>query len=120
MCSCPTSGLDDIASDKATPFRDWAEMGCMTIIPGPTISPAVIADYIIELCCKWNVIGLAYDRYNIDLIFNHFDHAGFAYTNTNEQVGEGLHMFSHPQGWQGFTKEGRGQGPMHAPINRRG
>src|SRR5262249_47137600 len=46
--------------------------------PGRSIDPAVIASFIARLYQRYNILGLAYDRWRCDELLREFDRVGLA------------------------------------------
>jgi phage terminase large subunit-like protein len=59
-------------------YRIWADEGHLLLSPGQSINPEMIATKIAELHSRYNVLGLAYDRWRMDTLLREFDRIGLA------------------------------------------
>jgi phage terminase large subunit-like protein len=59
-------------------YVEWKAAGHIETTPGRSIDKAVIATRIAELCGRYNVRGLAYDRWRIEDLLREFDRIGLA------------------------------------------
>lgn len=59
------------------PWREWAEKGYLTLIDEPEISPKVIADYIVELMTKYNIVAIGVDNFRYSLLADSLKDIGF-------------------------------------------
>jgi phage terminase large subunit-like protein len=58
-------------------YQEWEKAGHLAYSPGKSIDPSVVALAIAELVQKYNVLGLAYDRWRIEDLLREFDRIGF-------------------------------------------
>lgn len=93
----PADLLEDHERRDRVPYALWARAGWIEAIAGRTIHPAAVAMGLAEICERYDVQGLAYDRWGIDHLLREFDGVGLL--ATKEDDGDGLHL--HPWG-QGF------------------
>jgi phage terminase large subunit-like protein len=59
-------------------YVEWQKAGHIETTGGRSIDKALIARRIAELTDRYNVLGLAYDRWRIADLLREFDHIGFA------------------------------------------
>ena len=59
------------------PWREWAEMGYITLVDEPLIYPEYIAEYILTMGQKYNITKLALDNYRYALIAGALSNIGF-------------------------------------------
>lgn len=82
-------------------YVEWHKDGYLEASPGRSIDPAVIALRIAELCQRYNVLGIAYDRWRIQDLLREFDRVGLhAYEDTGEKKGDGLRLIPWGQGFR--------------------
>ena len=77
------------------PLRDYVKDGTLITTPGQILDYSVIAHDIDSALQTYNVVGLAYDDYDVNTFCRHLSMAGIDYGTkpTNSLV-----MISHPQG----------------------
>ena len=83
-------------ADRA-PYPLWAEKGYIELVPGKTMRLSWIARWLERTTSRWNVVGLAYDRWKMDELTDTFDDVGLDYTE--EERRSGLLLVRHSQGW---------------------
>jgi phage terminase large subunit-like protein len=57
----PSDGLEDKARLEQVPYPRWRDDGLLSVIDGPVIEPDAIADYIIDLCGRFDVQEVVFD-----------------------------------------------------------
>lgn len=62
----PEDLLEDQERADRVPYRQWVNEGWIEAAPGRIISPRLVAERIAELCERYEVRGMAYDRWQID------------------------------------------------------
>lgn len=77
-------------------YERYEREGQMIAAPGRTLNPAVVARKIIELCGRYKVLGLAYDRWRIENLVQEFDRLDFA---AQKGDGDGLRLIDWGQGF---------------------
>lgn len=77
-------------------YRTWADAGHLLTIPGGTIDPAFVAAKIGELCKRYRVLALAYDRWRIDALLRELDRIGL---EAQKGEGPGLRLVDWGQGF---------------------
>lgn len=93
--------LDERAHRDNAPYRDWAEAGYLTIIPGHSIKYSIIAEYLAWVNQRYNLQGVAYDKPKSKEVFRCFDDMGIE-TTKNFNL-PGIYCVSHPQGFAPTT-----------------
>jgi phage terminase large subunit-like protein len=86
-------------------YLEWHKAGHLRTSPGRSINPEVIATLIAELCQRFTVRGLAYDRWRIEDLLREFDRVGLAAykdssTEGNGGGGNGLRLVPWGQGFR--------------------
>ena len=62
----PSDGIRDKSKLDKVPYDTWADQGFLTLIDGPVIIPAVVAQAVAEAAETYNIQNLAYDRWRIN------------------------------------------------------
>lgn len=65
------------------PWQKWVEDGLITLVDEPEIPPKLMADYVQELCTKYNVIHIGVDNFRYSLLSDVLKDVGFDKTNRN-------------------------------------
>lgn len=84
-------------------YQIWHNEGWLDVSPGRSIDPSVIVTQIAELCERYKVLGLAYDRWRIADILREFDRIGFEAfedKDKDEHEGSGLRLVPWGQGFR--------------------
>lgn len=81
-------------------YLEWQSRGDLFTCPGRAIDPAVIASFIAELYERYNIRGLAYDRWRCDELLREFDRVGLAAHKDGEKGGGGLRLTPWGQGFK--------------------
>jgi hypothetical protein len=85
-------------------YVQWVTERHLPTSRGRSIDPAVIATFTANLYRRYNVLGLAYDRWRCDELLREFDRIGLAAYKDDDDNGQGLRLI--PWG-QGFRDMGR-------------
>lgn len=80
-------------------YVEWTKAGHLETTEGRSIDPAAIALRIAELCSRYRVLGLAYDRWRIETLRREIDRIGLA-TFLNGEKGDGLRLVPWGQGFR--------------------
>lgn len=64
----PSHGVEDRASRDRVPYDVWAKDGSLTLTPGASVEYAWVAQRLVELHEKYNVVAFAYDRWRMDVL----------------------------------------------------
>lgn len=62
----PSDGLREKAKTEKVPYDIWADQGFLTVIDGPVIVPAMVAQAVAEASERYSIQLLAYDRWRIN------------------------------------------------------
>lgn len=80
-------------------YQQWADEGLLRLSPGRSIDPAVIAQAIAELYQRYQIRGLAYDRWRVDELLREFDRVGLRAFKDKEGR-DGLRLCPWGQGYK--------------------
>ena len=72
----PADGIRDRSKEDKVPYDTWAKQGFITLIDGPVIVPAVIAQHVAEAAENFDLQLLAYDRWRINDFTRELDTIG--------------------------------------------
>lgn len=64
----PETGIAEKADTDRVPYELWARAGFLTLTPGVTIDPSVVAEAIAAACDTYDVQRIAYDRWRIEYL----------------------------------------------------
>lgn len=64
----PLVGLTDRAHRDRAPYDVWEQQGYLTATPGASVDYAVIAERLVSLCDDYQVAGISFDRWRIDVL----------------------------------------------------
>lgn len=98
----PADLLEDHERRDRVPYRQWVNEGWIEATPGRSIHPRAVANKIAELCQEYEVLGMAYDRWQIDNLLREFDAIGFA-AHKDGDKGDGLRLIPWGQGYRDMT-----------------
>ncbi|MEZ0169919.1 terminase large subunit [Microvirga sp. TS319] len=83
-------------------YVEWEQKGFLLKTPGRSIDKEVIARHIADLCGRYRVLGMAYDRWRMDDLIKEFDRIDFASFKDGEK-GDGLRIIPWGQGFKDMT-----------------
>jgi phage terminase large subunit-like protein len=83
-------------------YVEWRDQGHLLVSPGRSIDPQVVALKIAELCQRYNVLGLAYDRWRIDNLLKELDRIGLQSFKDGDK-GAGLRLIPWGQGFRDMS-----------------
>jgi len=86
----PSEGLADRGERDRVPYTVWRDQGFLTATPGAATDPRFIAATVAQLCARFKVQALAYDRWRIE---------SFKMALADEGVAD-LEMVEHGQGYR--------------------
>lgn len=86
----PGDGLEDRGERDRVPYTVWRDQGFLTATPGAATDPRFIAATVAQLCSRFQVQALAYDRWRIET---------FKMALADEGVTD-LEMVEHGQGYR--------------------
>ena len=72
----PGDGIRDRAQEDKVPYDVWAKQGFITLIDGPVIVPAVVAQHVAEASSDFDMQLMAYDRWRINDFTRELDAIG--------------------------------------------
>ena len=72
----PSDGIRERAKEDKVPYDVWAKQGFITLIDGPVIVPAVVAQHVAEAAENFDLQLLAYDRWRINDFTRELDNIG--------------------------------------------
>jgi phage terminase large subunit-like protein len=72
----PAQGIRERAKEDKVPYDVWAEQGFITLIDGPVIIPAVVAQAVADAADQYELQLLAYDRWRINDFTRELDTIG--------------------------------------------
>ena len=64
----PSHGVEDRAQRDRVPYDVWARDGHLTLTPGGSVEYAWVAQRLVELCERYPVAMVAYDRWRMDVL----------------------------------------------------
>lgn len=74
----PENGLAEKARTDRVPYDLWASQGHLLTTPGASIEYEFIAHYLRDIFDRYNVVALAFDRYNMRFLKPWLERAGFS------------------------------------------
>lgn len=80
-------------------YRQWVDEGHLLTTPGRTVDKASVAETIADLCARFNVVAMAYDRWRIEDLLKEFDRIGFQ-AHKDGEPGDGLCLVPWGQGFR--------------------
>lgn len=80
-------------------YQAWKQAGHLETTDGRSIDAAAIALRIAELCRRYDVRGMAYDRWRMDVLRKEFDRVGLE-TFLDGETGSGLRLVPWGQGFK--------------------
>ena len=72
----PADGIRDRAKEDKVPYDVWAKQGLITLIDGPVIVPAIVAQHVAEAAENFDLQLMAYDRWRIHDFTRELDSIG--------------------------------------------
>ena len=72
----PAQGIRERAKEDKVPYDVWAEQGFITLIDGPVIIPAIVAQAVADAADQYDLQLLAYDRWRINDFTRELDTIG--------------------------------------------
>lgn len=72
----PEVGIHDKAEADRVPWDVWAREGALSLIPGPVVDPAYIAEAIADAAARYQLECIAYDRWRIEDLRRELDRIG--------------------------------------------
>lgn len=62
----PEVNIEERSNEDRVPYALWAKQGHITLIPGSTIDPSFVAQYVMQATEKYALQAVAYDRWRIE------------------------------------------------------
>lgn len=97
----PEDLLEEHERRDRVPYRQWVAEGWIEAIPGRTIHPRAVALRIADLHQRYEILGLAYDRWQIEHLLREFDAIGLQASKAGE--GDGLQLHPWGQGYRDMS-----------------
>ena len=98
----PADLLEEHERRDRVPYRQWARDGWIEAVAGRAIHPRAVAQRIAEVSERFTVLGLAYDRWQIDPLLREFDGVGLQAHRDGEK-GDGLRLVPWGQGFKDMS-----------------
>ena len=64
----PLEGIAERSHIDRVPYDMWHQQGFITATPGASVDYEIVAQRLIDLCDKYDVEGIAFDRWRIDVL----------------------------------------------------
>ena len=110
----PADTLRQRADRDNAPYAEWAEAGHLVPVPGVVMDFSPVARWIAQTASRYDLRGLAFDPWKMDLLEAALDDAGIM--TTRDPSMPGLLLAPHPQGFVAGTKsEDRSRVPLWMP-----
>jgi phage terminase large subunit-like protein len=97
----PDDLIEDHERRDRVPYRQWTA-DWIEAVPGRAIHPRAVALKVAELFESHRVVGLAYDRWQIDHLLREFDEIGLQAFKDGEE-GDGLRLVPWGQGFKDMS-----------------
>jgi phage terminase large subunit-like protein len=98
----PKDLIEEHERRDRVPYRRWANEGLIEAVNGRSIHPKAVAQLIAELSQRFNVLGLAYDRWGIDSLLREFDGVQLE-AHKDGEGGDGLRLIPWGQGFKDMS-----------------
>lgn len=98
----PADYLEDHERRDRVPYAIWAAQGRISALPGRSIHPRAVAMVIAELVNRYDVVGMAYDRWGISNLLREFDEIGLE-AHKDGDPGDGLRLVPWGQGFRDMS-----------------
>ena len=103
----PQDTLIQRTERDSAPYNQWADQGHLVATPGAIVDLGFVAKWLAEMAATYNIYGIAYDAWRIDLLLVELDKLGIL---CDRQPGRGIHIVPHPQGFVAGAR------PLDDPI----
>jgi phage terminase large subunit-like protein len=84
----PLNGLQDKERLDKAPYTQWVNSGDLIAVPGSVLDYQWIVEYLMQETAGWNLAGVAFDRWRIDVFRAEAEKYGW-YPGVWEPVGQG-------------------------------
>ncbi|MCB6564058.1 terminase large subunit [Desulfovibrio desulfuricans] len=100
----PKSGIEERAHRDRVPYDLWEKQGYLTATPGAVVDYDYIAAFLGECHASYNITGILFDRWRVDLLKAAIIKAGIPcyIEGKDEAVSGGLRLIPHGQGFKDF------------------
>jgi phage terminase large subunit-like protein len=100
----PADYLEEHERRDRVPYGLWASQGRLEAVPGRSVHPRAVALRIAELAERFDVVGLAFDRWGIASLLREFDEVGLeAHEDEKDKIGSGLRLVPWGQGFKDMS-----------------
>ncbi len=114
MVWTPQETLEQRADRDGAPYVAWAQAGHLMAVPGAVMHFSPVAQWLAAAASTYDLRGVAYDPWKIDLLEGALDEAGLP--TTRDAGLPGLLLAPHPQGFVAGSKSGAdGRVPLWMP-----
>jgi phage terminase large subunit-like protein len=72
----PEEGIVEKGHHDGVDYKAWQEQGYIELIPGPTVSAVFVRERILQICSRFDVKQIAFDRYNSDEVVGYLTERG--------------------------------------------
>ena len=98
----PQDLLDEHEKRDRVPYKTWVDMGLIFAVPGRAIDYGYIAKFLGDLMTDFKILGMAYDRWRVNLLLAEFDRYGIAAFEENKDrpIINGLCLVPWGQGYK--------------------
>jgi phage terminase large subunit-like protein len=98
----PGDLLDEHERRDRVPYRAWVDMGLIDAAPGRAIDYGYVAQFLGQLMLDYEILGMAYDRWRVDLLLREFERYGIdAWVDGKDrQLYGGLRLIPWGQGFK--------------------
>jgi phage terminase large subunit-like protein len=98
----PAEYLADHERRDRVPYKLWTDQDRLIAAPGRSIHPRLVAFKIAELFSRFQVVGMAFDRWGIANLLREFDEVGLE-ARKDDDPGDGLRIISWGQGFRDMS-----------------
>ena len=98
----PSDYLEEHERRDRVPYGLWASQGRLEAPQGRAVHPRAVANVIATLTASYDVLGLAYDRWQIANLLREFDEVGLE-AHKDGDPGDGLRLVPWGQGFRDMS-----------------
>lgn len=91
-CFLPKDGIAEREKQDRVPYREWANMGALTLTPGKTVDYEAVKAAIADAALKFDLVDVGFDKWNATHLTAELEDDGL----TMWQVGQGILAMSPP------------------------
>lgn len=88
----PEKGVHERAHRDRVPYDVWARQGFLTLTPGASVDYGFVAQFLVDVCARYPVRAIAFDRWHIKLLQAELS-----------KLGASLPLVEHGQGFRDMT-----------------